>query len=109
MGALDGIKKRAEDLPLQSMEMPEFGEGFIVYWRPITLAERSEFFAEGAVTLDRFAVIVCKKGLTAEGKRLFDPIEDKRTMLRTPGVDQAVIRLATAMCQSAAIEDLEKN
>lgn len=108
MGILNHVRAAGAALPLQKMDVPEFGEEHVVYWKPVTLKERAELIGSGDFTIEKCALIVFKKGLNEKGERLYD-VEDKQTMLGTPGIDRVVIRIAMAMMTTPAMEQVEKN
>lgn len=96
----------------QNIEVPEWGEKdkpLIVYWTPITLAERQKIMARMREnqTYDAMSYAIILKALDAKGEPLFT-LDDKHALMHS--VDGAVVdRLVSAIMASPTVEEMEKN
>lgn len=96
----------------QSIDVPEWGDEsgpLMVYWTPITLAERQKIAnrAKDGQTQDAMAYAVIIKARDGKGDLLFT-LDDKHALIH--GVDATVVdRLAAAMLSSPTVEEAEKN
>jgi hypothetical protein len=86
----------------------EKGQPTIIYWQPITLAEKKKLFnkTENLNDAGLLADVVVMKALDKNGDKLFS-LEDKLALNHK--VDSDVLsRIAVAMVQTPSAEDLKK-
>lgn len=94
MSIIDRMKAHFAGLGAQKIEVPEWGEDgrpLVIYYHPITLAERQKIMAagerDGAVAA--YADVLIMKALDAQGKNLYT-IEHKHALRHS--VDPDIIR-----------------
>jgi hypothetical protein len=112
MKIIDRAKSHFESLGVQSIEVPEWqdenGKPTIIYWQPITLAEKKKLFnkTENLNDAGLLADVVVMKALDKDGNKLFS-LEDKLALNHK--VDSDVLsKIAVAMVQTPSAEDLKK-
>ncbi len=112
MKIIDRAKSHFESLGVQSIEVPEWqdeqGNPTIIYWQPITLAEKKKLFnkTENLNDAGLLADVVVMKALDKDGNKLFS-LEDKLALNHK--VDSDVLsKIAVAMVQTPSAEDLKK-
>jgi hypothetical protein len=112
MKIIDRAKSHFESLGVQSIEVEEWqdekGQPTIIYWQPITLAEKKKLFnkTENLNDAGLLADVVVMKALDKNGDKLFS-LEDKLALNHK--VDSDVLsRIAVAMVQTPSAEDLKK-
>lgn len=112
MKIIDRAKSHFESLGVQSIEVPEWqdenGKPSIIYWQPITLAEKKKLFnkTENLNDAGLLADVVVMKALDKDGNKLFS-LEDKLALNHK--VDSDVLsKIAVAMVQTPSAEDLKK-
>ena len=113
MSVIDRAKSHFESLGTQSMEVPEWkdddGNPTVIYWNPITLAEKKRLFqkSDNLNDVGILADIILMKAIDKDGKKLFT-LEDKIALMHK--VDSDVMsRIATSMVQSPNPEQVKKN
>ncbi len=96
----------------QSIEVPEWGDDatpLVVYWTPITCAERQKItnrYKDGQ-SQEALVYALILKAKDATGSAMFT-LEDKQALMN--GVDVAVVdRIASAILAAQTVEDAEKN
>lgn len=101
---------------VQVVEVPEWGEDgspLLLYYRPMTLAEKRPIFPKLQKNdLEALADIVVRKALDADGERVFS-IEHKRGLMQRADSD-VVARIGQAMMGVSVetddeLADAEKN
>jgi len=112
MKIIDRAKSHFESLGVQSIEVSEWqdenGNPTVIYWQPITLAEKKKLFnkTENLNDAGLLADVVLMKALDKNGDKLFS-LEDK--LVLNHKVDSDVLsRIAVAMVQTPSAEDLKK-
>lgn len=112
MKIIDRAKSHFESLGVQSIEVEEWqdenGNPTVIYWQPITLAEKKKLFnkTENLNDAGLLADVVLMKALDKNGDKLFS-LEDK--LVLNHKVDSDVLsRIAVAMVQTPSAEDLKK-
>lgn len=112
MKIIDRAKSHFESLGVQSIEVPEWqdenGKPTVIYWQPITLAEKKKLFnkTENLNDAGLLADVVVMKALDKDGNKLFS-LEDKLALNHK--VDSDVLsKIAVAMVQTPSAEDLKK-
>ena len=113
MSILDRAKTHFENIGVQSIEVPEWkdedGKPTVIYWNPINLFEKNKLFkkSDNLSDVSILADIVVMKALDQDGKKLFK-LDDKMDLMTK--VDSDVLsRIATAMVQVIAPEEVKKN
>ena len=113
MSILDRAKTHFENIGVQSIEVPEWkdedGKASVIYWNPINLYEKNKLFkkSDNLSDVSILADIVVMKALDQDGKKLFK-LDDKMDLMTK--VDSDVLsRIATAMVQVIAPEEVKKN
>lgn len=95
-----------------SIEVPEWGDDavpLVIYWTPITCAERQKIAAryKDGHSQEALVYAIIIKAKSANGDMLFT-LEDKQALMT--GVDVSVIdRIAAEILATPTIEDAEKN
>ncbi len=118
MGILDRAKAHFADFGVQSAEVPEWGEPaegenpgkpFVIFWTPITLAEKQRLatVAQEDGYLARLADCLIMKALDGEGKRLFT-LENKHDLRHKVDPD-VLARVVTQMMASPGVKALGKS
>jgi len=112
MSAIDSAKAHFAGFGIQQLEVPEWGEDgkpLIVYWKPMTLAEKQRLATVGEQDgyLARLADCLILKGLDAEGKKLFT-LEHKHALRHSVDPD-VLARIVTRMMAAPAAGDLGKS
>lgn len=112
MKIIDRAKSHFESLGVQSIEVPEWedekGQPTVIYWNPITLAEKKKLFnkTENLNDAGLLADVVIMKAIDKDGNKIFT-IEDKIPIMHK--VDSDVLsRIAVAMVQTPTPEELKK-
>tara|TARA_Y100000114_G_C11561152_1_gene231866 strand:- start:243 stop:584 length:342 start_codon:yes stop_codon:yes gene_type:complete len=112
MSIIDRAKSHFEGLGVQSIEIEEWkdddGRPTIVYWNPITLAEKKKLFANSNSLNDIgiLADIVILKAMDKDGNKIFKS-EDKFDILHN--VDSDVLaKISTAMVQVTSAYESKK-
>ena len=110
MKLIERAKSHFESLGVQSIEVEEWadeaGKPSIIYWNPITLAEKNKL-SNNLNDVSILADIVIMKAIDQDGKKLFT-IEDKISIMNK--VDSDVLsKVATAMVQSITPDEVKKN
>ena len=112
MKIIDRAKSHFENLGVQSIEVPEWeddkGQATVIYWNPITLAEKKKLFnkTENLNDAGLLADVVIMKAIDQDGNKIFS-LEDKLAIMHK--VDSDVLsRLAVAMVQTPSPEELKK-
>lgn len=96
-----------------SIAVPEWadeaGAPLIVYWKPLTLIEKTRIFPPGKQHSDSdFAELLAAKAEYEDGTPMFPDLEDV-AFLRTK-VDQAVVtRVGVEMIKGLSVADAAKN
>ena len=86
MSVIDRAKSHFESLGTQSMEVPEWkdddGNPTVIYWNPITLAEKKRLFqkSDNLNDVGILADIILMKAIDKDGKKLFT-LEDKLALM----------------------------
>ena len=103
MSILNRAKSHIESLGVQSLEVEEWpddsGKPTIIYWNPITLAEKKRLFERSSNINDvgLLADIVIMKALDKDGNKIFKS-EDRLDIMHK--VDSDVLaKISTAMVQ----------
>lgn len=112
MGVIDRMKAHFTDIGVRHVEVPEWGEDgkpLVVYFRPMTLAEKQKLMTigerEGYVA--RLADALVMKAMDAQGKKLFT-IEDKQA-LRNQVDPDVLARVVRDMMASPSEEEMGKD
>ena len=113
MSIIDRAKSHFESLGVQSIEIEEWkddeGKPSIIYWNPITLAEKKKLFSRSDSLNDvgLLADIVIMKALDKDGNKLFHTTDRLDIMNK---VDSDVLaKIAAAMVQSPTAYESKKN
>ena len=113
MSVIDRAKSHFESLGTQSMEVPEWkdddGNPTVIYWNPITLAEKKRLFqkSDNLNDVGILADIIVMKAIDKDGKKLFT-LEDKIALMHKTDSD-VLSRIATAMVQVITPDEVKKN
>ena len=113
MSVIDRAKSHFESLGTQSMEVPEWkdddGNPTVIYWNPITLAEKKRLFqkSDNLNDVGILADIILMKAIDIDGKKLFT-LEDKIALMHK--VDSDVLaKVATQIIQTITPDEVKKN
>ena len=113
MSVIDRAKSHFESLGTQSMEVSEWkdddGTPTVIYWNPITLAEKKRLFqkSDNLNDVSILADILIMKSLDKDVNKLFT-LEDKIGLMHK--VDSDVLsRIATEMVKAINPEQVKKN
>tara|TARA_R100000008_G_scaffold42602_1_gene24594 strand:- start:48 stop:389 length:342 start_codon:yes stop_codon:yes gene_type:complete len=113
MSVIDRAKSHFESLGTQSMEVPEWkdddGNPTVIYWNPITLAEKKRLFqkSDNLNDVGILADIILMKAIDKDGKKLFT-LEDKIALMHK--VDSDVLaKVATQIIQNITPDEVKKN
>ncbi len=113
MSVIDRAKSHFESLGTQSMEVPEWkdddGNPTVIYWNPITLAEKKRLFqkSDNLNDVGILADIILMKAIDKDGKKLFT-LEDKIPLMHK--VDSDVLaKVATQIIQTITPDEVKKN
>lgn len=117
MSAIDRAKAHFTDYGIQSIEVPEWGEPadgdqpgkpLVVYWKPITLAEKQRLQAVGEADgyIARLADCLILKAVDADGKKLFT-LADKHALRHLVDPD-VVARVVLKMMASPGVQEMGK-
>ena len=113
MSVIDRAKSHFESLGTQSMEVPECkdddGNPTVIYWNPITLAEKKRLFqkSDNLNDVGILADIVLMKALDKNEKKMFN-LEDKIALMHK--VDSDVLaKVATKIIQNISPDEVKKN
>jgi hypothetical protein len=113
MSVIDRAKSHFESLGTQSMEVPEWkdddGNPTVIYWNPITLAEKKRLFqkSDNLNDVGILADIVLMKALDKNEKKMFN-LEDKIALMHK--VDSDVLaKVATKIIQNISPDEVKKN
>ena len=113
MSVIDRAKSHFESLGTQSMEVPEWkdddGNPTVIYWNPITLAEKKRLFqkSDNLNDVGILADIVLMKALDKNEKKMFN-LEDKIALMHK--VDSDVLaKFATKIIQNISPDEVKKN
>ena len=113
MSVIDRAKSHFESLGTQSMEVPEWkdddGNPTVIYWNPITLAEKKRLFqkSDNLNDVGILADIILMKAIDKDGKKLFT-LEDKIALMHK--VDSDVLaKVATQIIQTITPDEVKKN
>ena len=113
MSVIDRAKSHFESLGTQSMEVPEWkdddGNPTVIYWNPITLAEKKRLFqkSDNLNDVGILADIILMKAIDKDGKKLFT-LEDKIPLMHK--VDSDVLaKVATLIIQTITPDEVKKN
>ena len=113
MSVIDRAKSHFESLGTQSMEVPEWkdddGNPTVIYWNPITLAEKKRLFqkSDNLNDVGILADIILMKAIDKDGKKLFT-LEDKIALMHK--VDSDVLaKVATKIIQNISPDEVKKN
>jgi hypothetical protein len=113
MSVIDRAKSHFESLGTQSMEVPEWkdddGNPTVIYWNPITLAEKKRLFqkSDNLNDVGILADIILMKAIDKDGKKLFT-LEDKIPLMHK--VDSDVLaKVATQIIQNITPDEVKKN
>tara|TARA_R110002051_G_C8726755_1_gene497431 strand:- start:1938 stop:2279 length:342 start_codon:yes stop_codon:yes gene_type:complete len=113
MKLIERAKSHFESLGVQSIEVEEWkdeaGNPSIIYWNPITLAEKNKLFksSNNLNDVSILADIVVMKAIDKDGNKLFN-LEDKLAIMHK--VDSDVLsKIATAMVQVTPPDEVKKN
>ena len=113
MSIIDRAKSHFESLGTQSMEVPEWkdddGNPTVIYWNPITLAEKKRLFqkSDNLNDVGILADIVLMKALDKNEKKMFN-LEDKIALMHK--VDSDVLaKVATQIIQNITPDEVKKN
>ena len=113
MSVIDRAKSHFESLGTQSMEVPEWkdddGNPTVIYWNPITLAEKKRLFqkSDNLNDVGILADIVLMKALDKNEKKMFN-LEDKIALMHK--VDSDVLaKVATKIIQNISPDEEKKN
>ena len=113
MSVIDRAKSHFESLGTQSMEVPEWkdddGNPTVIYWNPITLAEKKRLFqkSDNLNDVGILADIILMKAIDKDGKKLFT-LEDKIALMHK--VDSDVLaKVATQILQTITPDEVKKN
>lgn len=109
---IDSARRHFTDFGTQSLEVPEWGEDgkpLVIYYSPLTLAEKQRLLElgerEGYVA--RMADVLIMKALTSDGKKMFT-LDHKRALRHQ--VDPEVLsRIAAQLTASPTVADLGKD
>ena len=112
MSVIDRAKSHFESLGTQSMEVPEWkdddGNPTVIYWNPITLAEKKRLFqkSDNLNDVGILADIILMKAIDKDGKKLFT-LEDKIPLMHK--VDSDVLaKVATQIIQTITPDEVKK-
>ena len=98
------IRAHFRGLGMQSIPVPEW-DGAVVYWKPITLAERAAALEiAGKRPLAFYAAIVTAKALDESGARMFN--DHDRHVLLNEADATVVMRVGEAMCSVSEAKPL---
>ena len=113
MSVIDRAKSHFESLGTQSMEVSEWkdddGNPTVIYWNPITLAEKKRLFqkSDNLNDVGILADIILMKAIDKDGKKLFT-LEDKIALMHK--VDSDVLaKVATQIIQTITPDEVKKN
>ena len=113
MSVIDRAKSHFENLGTQSIEVPEWkdddGNPTVIYWNPITLAEKKRLFqkSDNLNDVGILADIVLMKALDKNEKKMFN-LEDKIALMHK--VDSDVLaKVATQIIQTITPDEVKKN
>jgi len=113
MSVIDRAKSHFESLGTQSIEVPEWkdddGKPTVIYWNPITLAEKKRLFqkSDNLNDVGILADIILMKAIDKDGKKLFT-LEDKIPLMHK--VDSDVLaKVATQIIQTITPDEVKKN
>ena len=113
MSVIDRAKSHFESLGTQSIEVPEWkdddGKPTVIYWNPITLAEKKRLFqkSDNLNDVGILADIILMKAIDKDGKKLFT-LEDKIALMHK--VDSDVLaKVATQIIQTITPDEVKKN
>ena len=113
MSVIDRAKSHFESLGTQSIEVPEWkdddGNPTVIYWNPITLAEKKRLFqkSDNLNDVGILADIILMKAIDKNGKKLFT-LEDKIPLMHK--VDSDVLaKVATQIIQTITPDEVKKN
>ena len=113
MSVIDRAKSHFGSLGSQSMEVPEWkdddGNPTVIYWNPITLAEKKRLFqkSDNLNDVGILADIVLMKALDKNEKKMFN-LEDKIALMHK--VDSDVLaKVATKIIQNISPDEVKKN
>ena len=113
MSVIDRAKSHFESLGTQSMEVPEWkdddGNPTVIYWNPITLAEKKRLFqkSDNLNDVGILADIILMKAIDKDVKKLFT-LEDKIPLMHK--VDSDVLaKVATQIIQTITPDEVKKN
>lgn len=117
MSAIDRAKAHFTDYGIQSAEVPEWGEPaegdapgkpLVIYWKPITLAEKQRLQAIGEAEgyVARLADCLIMKALDADGKKLYT-LADKHALRHLVDPD-VIARVVLRMMASPGVPEMGK-
>lgn len=112
MKAIEAAQAHFEQLGRQHIEVPEWGTDghpLIVYWSPMTIADRRRIFKPDRPIDERLAIdVVILKAEDDRGGKLFDVIADEPLLMGK--VEANVLRrVATAILAVPTVEQATKN
>ena len=113
MSLIDRAKSHFEALGIQSIEIEEWpdedGKPSVIYWKPITLAEKKKLFS-GSSNLNDVGIladVVILKALDKDGNKLISSTDKMDIMHK---VDSDVLaKISTAMVQVTSAYESKKN
>lgn len=112
MSLIDRMKAHFTDIGVRHIEVPEWGEDgkpLLVYFRPMTLAEKQKLLSIGERDglVARLADALVMKAMDAEGKKLFT-VEDKHA-LRNQVDPDVLARVVRDMMSSPGVDEMGKD
>ena len=113
MSVIDRVKNHFATLKTITIEVPEWkdddGKPTVIYWNPITLAEKKRLFqkSDNLNDVGILADIILMKAIDKDGKKLFT-LEDKIPLMHK--VDSDVLaKVATQIIQTITPDEVKKN
>lgn len=110
MAIIDNAIKHFESLDIQTIEVPEWGDGdepLMVFAKPITLSETSRLLKMAQNDdVEMLAYVLIYKALDHEGNKIFS-LSDKKALMEKVDRD-VLIRVATAIMGNVNQEAIKK-
>ena len=108
---IDRAKSHFSDFGIQSLEVPEWGEEdrpLVVYWKPMTIAEKQTLHTVGERDgyVARLVDCLIMKALDSDGKKLFT-LENKHSLRHSVDPD-VIARIVHRMMASPGVQEMGK-
>lgn len=112
MSAIDNAKVHFAGFGIQQLEVPEWGEEgkpLVIFWKPMTLAEKQRLATVGEQEgyISRLADCLILKALDGQGEKLFT-LEHKHSLRHAVDPD-VLARIVTRMMAAPAAGELGKS